>query len=214
MKLAVPVVLLSLLAVVPAFGQSRAFDLTGAVVWVDPSSEGTFDDFDGDAADIEFDGTIGYGLAANIFWGDRISTEFAISRVDTESTVRRRAVGNAGADLEMMPITAVLQFHFIPNGVIDPYIGAGAAYVLFDDVEDPDDLDDLDFERIELDDDVGLALNAGVGIRLTPRLGITLDAKYVPLESSARAVFVTGPDTETTVDINPVIFSAGLTLRF
>ncbi|HEX7152575.1 MAG TPA: OmpW family outer membrane protein [Thermoanaerobaculia bacterium] len=214
MKLAVSAVLFSFLMVVPAFGQSRAFDLTGAVVWVDPDSQGTFDNFDGDVADIEFDGTMGYGLAANIFWGDRISTEFAISRIDTETTLRRRAVGNAGADLEMMPITGVLQFHFIPNGVIDPYVGAGVGYVLFDQFEDRDDLDDIDFERIEFEDDYGFVINAGLGIRISPRLGITLDAKYIPLESSARAVFVTGPDTETTVDINPVIVSAGLTLRF
>lgn len=199
-----------LLFVTPAaFAQSRAFDLSVNAVWVDPTSEGTFDS--NDPTDVDFDGDLGYGAAANIFWGGRISTEFAISRVNPETNIRRRAAGASGGDIEMMPITAVLQFHLAPNGTIDPYIGAGAAYILFDDVES-NGLNGV--QRIELDDDAGLALNAGVAIKLGNRFGIVGDVKYVPLKSNAHAVYVTGPDTEAEIDINPVIVSAGLQFRF
>lgn len=214
MKRAVPILVLLIAAAVPMSGQSRAFDLTGNVVWLDTSSEGTFDDTTSNPVDVNFDGTVGYGLAANIFFGERISTEFAISRVNTDVNIRQRAVNNAGdTEAEMMPITAVLQFHFAPNGTFDPYVGAGAAYMLIDDVDAPDELNNIDFERLDFDDDVGLALNAGLGIRLSDNFGITVDAKYVPLESSARAVRTAG-DTDVTFDINPVILSAGLSLRF
>lgn len=215
MKRAVPITfLLLLLAAVPMSAQSRGFDLTGYVSWVDTSSEGTFDDTTSNPVDVNFDGTMGYGVAANIFFGNRISTEFAIVRVNTDVNIRQRAVSNAGnTAAEMMPITAVLQFHLAPNGTFDPYIGAGAAYVLIDDVDAPDELNNLDFERLDFDDDVGLVLNAGLGIRISNNLGITLDAKYVPLESSARAVRTTGSQ-DVAFDINPVILSAGLSLRF
>ncbi|HYO75310.1 MAG TPA: OmpW family outer membrane protein [Thermoanaerobaculia bacterium] len=195
---------------IPAFAQ-RAFDLTGNVVWVDPTGGGSFEDLS-DPADIDFDATAGYGIAANVFFGDRISAEFAISRVKPETRVRRRVVGaTTTADFEMIPMTAVLQFHFAPNAFIDPYIGGGAAYVLFDDV-DNNGLGNLD--RIDLEDDIGFAVNAGVGIKLGGRLGLVLDAKYVPLEANATAVTVTGADTEGRVDISPIIVSAGLSLRF
>jgi len=215
MKHAVPITLvLFLIAAVPMSAQSRGFDLTGYVSWVDTSSEGTFDDTTANPVDVNFDGTLGYGVAANIFFGDRISTEFAIVRVENDVTIRQRAVNNAGdTQAELMPITAVLQFHFAPNGRIDPYVGAGAAYVLIDDVDAPDELNNLDFEKIDFKDDVGLALNAGLGIKLTDHLGLTLDAKYVPLESSAKAVR-TGDSPEVKFDINPVILSGGLSLRF
>lgn len=212
MKHAVAIAVLVTLAAVPAFGQNRFFDLTGYAAWVDTSSEGTFDD-GADPVDINFDGTLGYGIAANVFWGERISTEFAIVRVNSDINFRQRAVANAGTEAEMMPITAVLQFHLAPNGTFDPYIGAGAAYVLIDDVDRPSELDNVDFESLDFDDDVGLAINAGLGIRLTENFGITLDAKYVPLESSATAVRTTG-DQEVRFDLNPVILSAGLSLRF
>lgn len=214
MKHAVPFTLAVLLiAAVPMSAQSRAFDLTGYVAWVDTSSEGTFDDTTSNPVDINFDGTLGYGIGANIFFGDHISTEFAIVRVNSDVNFRQRAVANGNTEAEMMPITAVLQFHLAPHGRFDPYIGAGAAYVLIDDVDTPDELNNIDFERLDFKDDVGLALNAGLGIRLTNNLGITLDAKYVPLESSATAVRTTGSQ-DVSFDINPVILSAGLSLRF
>jgi outer membrane protein len=214
MKHAVPItaVLLLILAV-PMSAQSRAFDLTGYAAWVDTSSEGTFNEDTANPVDVNFDGTLGYGIGANIFWGDRISTEFAIVRVNSDVGFRQRAVANSNTQAELMPITGVLQFHFAPNGRIDPYIGAGAAYVLIDDVDTPEELNNIDFERLDFKDDVGLALNAGLGIRLTNNFGLTLDAKYVPLESSATAVRTTG-STDVKFDINPVILSAGLSLRF
>lgn len=204
--------LFALLLVTPAVAQDRFFDITANAVWLDSTGAGSFEDL-GDPTDIEFDGQLGYGLAANIFFSNRISVEFAISRIDSEAQVRRRrVVGPAvSRNLEIMPVTAVLQFHFAPRGFIDPYIGAGAAYVLFDDIE-ANGIGNLD--RIDFDDDVGLVVNAGIGIRLGNRFGITLDGKYVPLESSARAVVIGGGETEGRVDINPIILSAGLTLRF
>jgi outer membrane protein len=216
MKRAIPITLaVLLLSAVPLSAQSRSFDLTGYASWVDTSSEGTFDDTTSNPVDINFDGTLGYGVAANVFFGDHISTEFAIVRVNSDVSFRRRAVGgtNGSTQAEMMPITAVLQFHLAPNGRFDPYVGAGAAYVLIDDVDTPSELNNLDFEKLDFKDDVGLALNAGLGIRLTNNLGLTLDAKYVPLESSAKAVRTTGAET-VKFDINPVILSAGLSLRF
>lgn len=206
--------LLFLAVAVPAAAQDRSFDLTGYAAWVDSSSEGTFDADGVDDIDINFDGTLGFGIAANVFFADRISAEFAIVRVQNELNFRRRAVGGAtSSDVEMMPITGVLQFHFAPNGRFDPYVGAGAAYILIDDVDAPDELGNIDFESLDFDDDVGLVINAGVGIKITDNFGLTLDAKYVPLESSATAVRTTG-NQDVRFDLNPVILSAGLSLRF
>jgi hypothetical protein len=45
----------------------------------------------------------------------------------------------------------------------------------------------------------------GLGIRISDNFGITLDAKYVPLESSARAVRTAGQPCDSL---------AGVSLRF
>jgi len=201
----------------PAAAADRFIDLTGYATWVDANSEGTFNSANPNQPfDVSFDGKLGYGAGVNVFFGNRLSFELAAAAVKqgVNFTGRVRPANATGGDLNMVPITGVLQFHFLPNGTIDPYIGAGAAYVLFDNVDNPDDFGDLNVRSLDFKDDVGLALNAGVAFAISPRLAINVDGKYVPIKSSATAVFVTGPDTTARVKINPVIFSAGLSLRF
>ena len=113
----------------------------------------------------------------------------------------------------MTPITGILQWHFAPGGGIDPYIGAGAAYVLFDKTNV---FHSATLSQINIKDDAGLALNAGVSFRLSRRLALTADGKYVPLKAGATPVYAAIPTIPIVLigKINPVIFSGGLTLRF
>lgn len=212
MKYLVPAVL-ALLCSLPLAAQNRFFDLNGYYVWADPTGGGEFEDL-ADPADIDFDSSTGYGGSVNFFIGDRLSIDIGASVVSPEARIRRRIIGAPGGDVEidMIPITGIVQFHLIPNGVIDPYIGGGAAYVLFEDAENIG-LDDLD--RLDLEDDVGFAVNAGVGIRLGNHFGIIIDGKYVPIEADATAVNLGETEAEDTrVDISPIIISAGIQLRF
>jgi outer membrane protein len=205
--------LFSALLIVAAPAMARSFDLTGWVSWVDPNSSGTFNSTSPNQPfNVNFNGKIGYGVGANIFWGSNISTEFSGIEVRPKTNFVPTAGGTvSGPNLRMTPLTAVLQFHFAPNGTIDPYIGAGAAYVLFDNVNGPGS---LGVSKINFKDDAGLALNAGLGIALGHNIGITIDGKYVPLSSSTTADYVSGGSTRAKIKINPVIFSGGLTFRF
>lgn len=204
-------------AAVPVAAQTRSVDLIGFASWVDLSGDSSLEDADGiEDLDIEFDGDMGYGAAINVFIGSRLSAEFAASIVDTEVNV---APGGPispvfAGNLEMIPITGTLQFHLLPNSRIDPYVGAGLAYVLFDNVESEEDLDDVDVDEIEFEDDYGFVLNAGVDLGITDSIALNADAKYVPVESSARARFATGVGQFTDIEVNPLILSAGLRLRF
>ncbi|HXH41255.1 MAG TPA: OmpW family outer membrane protein [Thermoanaerobaculia bacterium] len=205
---------LALLAAVPAFAADRSFDLTGWAAWVDTNSNGTFNSSSPNQPfDVNFNGKLGYGVGANIFFGNNLSLSLDGVQVRPGTTIRSRAVGGGSfpaSGIRMTPLSAVLQFHFAPRGVIDPYIGAGGAYVLFDNVNG---FGNLNVNKINFKHDAGLALNGGIAFRITPNLALTADGKYVPLKSSATAVY-TSSTTTTRVKINPVIFSGGLTLRF
>jgi outer membrane protein len=205
---------LTCITAVPLFAADRSFDLTGWAAWVDPNSSGTFNSpAPNQPFNINFNGKLGYGIGANIFFGSNVSAAFDVVQVRPETTVRLRPVVGGTTTTRgtrMTPLTGVLQWHFAPNGFIDPYIGAGAAYVLF---ENTSVFGAPNLRQINYKDDVGLAVNGGVSFRLTRMLALTADGKYVPLKSSARAVFTNGTTT-TKVKINPVIFSGGLSLRF
>ncbi|HSN69136.1 MAG TPA: OmpW family outer membrane protein [Thermoanaerobaculia bacterium] len=200
------------LMITPAFAQSRSVDLTGWVSFIDPSGSTTFED--GEIA--EFDSEQGFGLGLNVFWSNRVSTEFAAYAVEPDLNLRATdpefPSGVIGS-LEMMPITGTLQFHFSPDGRVDPYIGAGVAYVLFDSIEG-ESIEDIGFDSIDFDDDYGFLANAGVSIDITRSFALNLDAKYVPVSASARAV-IDGVETDPEdFDVNPLILSAGVSLQF
>ncbi|HVT44571.1 MAG TPA: OmpW family outer membrane protein [Thermoanaerobaculia bacterium] len=207
----IPLVLLLLVAG-SAFAQQRSVDVSGFYVWADPTGDTQFNDFD-----LEVDSTSGFGGAINVFWSNRVSTEFAASVIKPEATLRSSnplIPALTGGELEMIPITVILQFHFAPRARFDPYVGAGAAYVLFDDLDSTSDLGNIGISSVDIDDDVGLVLNAGMSIDLTRRLALYLDGKYVPITTAATAVFATGPGREIDIDINPLILSVGLSFQF
>lgn len=199
----------------PAFCADRFFDLTGWATWVDPQSSDTFNSANPNRPfGISFNGKLGYGGGVDVFFGRSLSLAIDASVVSPQAQFGFPGQALNSSNLRMIPITGILQWHLAPAAFIDPYLGAGAAYVLFDNVRDFRDVGNIGVNQINFKDDVGLALNGGIGINFSPRIGITGDVKYVPLKSSATAVFATGPNQSQRIKINPVMGSIGLTLHF
>ena len=196
------------LAAAPSFAQERSVDLTGYISWMDPNGDNTFDD-NGDDVDFNFDSDQGFGIGLNVFWSNRISTEFVASQFSPEAAFEGD-VDFGSSSLDMIPITATLQFHFAPDSRFDPYVGAGVAYVLFDEFDGLDDLDELDIDEIDVDDDYGFVVNAGMSFDITPNFAIVADAKYVPIEAEINASGL----APATLEINPLILSAGASFQF
>lgn len=201
----------------PAFGQERFVDINGFAVWADPAGRSSFQfgEETSDLEDIEFDSERGWGASVNVYWSNRLSTEFALSIVEpdlrVDDPIRGRAVFTE--PLEMMPVTAVLQYHFLGSNRLDPYIGVGAGYVIFQDIEGADDVSEIEFERVDFEDDIALVANAGLRIGFTQSLGIYLDAKYMPLDATA-VVVEGGFGEEQRVNVDPLILAAGLSFSF
>jgi outer membrane protein W len=212
-------VVFAFVTAVPAFATDRAFDLTGWAAWVDPN--GSHASFRSPAAvqlfDVDYTGKLGYGIGANIFFGNHVSAAFDVVRARPKTTVVSPSggVSYATSGTRMTPLSGVLRWHFAPDGGVDPYVGAGIAYVLFDKA---DVFGNGVLGQIDVKDKAGLALNAGVSFRISRRLAFTADGKYVPLRASVNPIYPPGtiPIIPVVLDvkINPMIVSGGLSLRF
>ena len=110
-----------------------------------------------------------------------------------------------------MPVTGTIQFHFAPDAMIDPYIGAGAAYTMFGNVEETDE-DDLSVNDIE-GGEVGYLANVGVAVELMEQFGLNIDAKYIA-GGKASAILNDTAGTAADVDFTPIIISVGFVYRF
>jgi outer membrane protein len=120
-------------------------------------------------------------------------------------------------EIKHLPPTLTLQYHFIPEGTVRPYVGAGINYTRFMGVkinaqpavgvDSPIDVDRSSF---------GLAGQIGVDFKVADNLFINLDAKYVKIK--ADNVRITGGPLAgtkvTDLDINPWLLSAGVGYRF
>lgn len=203
----------------PLAAQDHTFSISGFVTSLDPQGDGVFDGIDEnsdlDDLDANFDSSEGFGAALGFHLSDNISLELAASVVEPEFilTTGGPVPVTARTELEMIPVTFTLQWHLNPDGMLDPYIGAGAAYILFDDADNFDS-NDTNLESVDIEDDVGLVVNLGLNVNFSEMIGLYLDAKYVPVEAAADAVFLAGDGTSTDIEINPIMFSAGLRLMF
>src|SRR3989442_4117088 len=166
---------------VPLAAADRSFEITGWASWVDTNSSGTFNSTSPNQPfDINFKGKLGYGLGANIFFGSNISTEFSVVEVRPKTTFVSTSGGTVtGNNLRMTPITAIVQFHFIPKGFIDPYVGAGAAYVLFDNLRGPGS---LGLNQINFMDNFVIAIYVSITTIFTPNVSLTVQSQTVTLK--------------------------------
>ena len=183
----IAITLLVVFAAAPLAAQDRAVDLT---IW------GTSADVQGsnrfsDTFDTDFESGDGFGLSANIFMTKHFSTEIAAFAVSSDASLAIPDVAPLSlGSVDMTPVMAGVQFHILGQSRFDPYIGAGAAYVMADDLES-NDLDVVGVGAVDLENELTYYLNAGVGFHFTPWFALVADGRYIPYEPSSKSA-VTG----------------------
>lgn len=108
-----------------------------------------------------------------------------------------------------LPPTLTLQYHFLPEGMVRPYVGAGVNLTLISSVDlNVPNVGALDLESSS----VGYAVGAGVDIKVGEKLFLNLDAKYVNITSD---VTLKANDTKVSaVEVNPLLLGGGIGIRF
>ena len=104
----------------------------------------------------------------------------------------------------LLPPTVLLQYHFVPDGSIRPYIGAGINYTIF--YEQSGMLADLD----GLDGSFGLAAQLGVDFMLSDTLSFNVDLKYIDMSTTVSSNGAKLAD----LTIDPLVLGFGVGWRF
>lgn len=131
---------------------------------------------------------------------------------------------NAGSTKHLPPTLLAQYFFKLGNDRIQPFIGAGLNYTTFFDEKVATDLSDTlvaldvatadDVVDLKLKDSFGLALQAGVNVRLTNRLGLHAMVSKMDIGTTGR-VHINGVTVQrVNVDIDPVVAMLGLRYEF
>ena len=118
------------------------------------------------------------------------------------------------SDAKLIPATLTAKYH-LGAGSVKPYVGAGATYFWWVDVEPGADTIPLGVTRTTLSDELGLVLQAGADIAIGDQgFGLTVDAKRYFVDTTARWYAGDALAIETAHKLDPWVLSAGVSYRF
>ena len=114
------------------------------------------------------------------------------------------------AEIEHLPPTVTLQYHFDTASNLHPYIGAGINYTTF---VDEDTKGILATSNLDLDDSWGLALEAGIDMEIQNNWTVGAQLWWIDIDTDATVTgAVTLPKFE--VEIDPWVFMLSVGKKF
>ena len=114
----------------------------------------------------------------------------------------------------VLPPTLTAQYHFVPGGQVRPYVGVGINWTIYYSSNASDELvSAVGATNVDLSNSVGVALQGGIDIDISPKVFLNFDIKYITMGTNA--TLTTGALVNTVdVDINPLVFGFGIGTRF
>lgn len=118
------------------------------------------------------------------------------------------------ADSMVLPPTLLLQYHFLPDSRVRPYVGAGVNWTIFySEDATPSLVNAVGPTSVSLDDSVGWAVQAGVDFDLNERFFLNVDVKYIDVNTTA--TLTSGATVNSVdVDLDPIVAGVGVGIRF
>jgi outer membrane protein len=118
-------------------------------------------------------------------------------------------------DTKVLPPTLTLQYHFMPDSNIRPYVGAGINYTYFFDESVPSSSAVAAAgDKVKLDSSWGLAAQAGVDIAINDDWFVNADVKYIDIDTTAHFTNTAAGSAKIDADIDPFVFGIGIGRRF
>lgn len=160
---------------------------------------------------IDFKEHRGLGLSFNHYWTPMVSTEFALQTFGGDMSVAGSGLpAVVVGELNGAALSGMGQFHFNRSGRFSPYLGGGIAFVggefkIANEVE----LDPGEDDTVDLETEATWIAGAGVDVKLTERVLLNGDVRYMPWNARPE-----DEEVEEQLDVDPMVFSVGVKFRW
>ena len=144
-------------------------------------------------------------LTFEYFIADRIGIE-VLGAYPFEHDINLVGTGTV-AKTKQLPPTISVQYHFVNNSTVTPFVGLGLNYTTFFDTEG---VGALAGTSVSLEDSWGLAAHAGVDFQVSDHGSLRIDARYINIETDAEV----GGAKIGKVNIDPLVIGAAYVYRF
>lgn len=112
----------------------------------------------------------------------------------------------------LLPPTLTVQYHFLPDQIFNPYVGAGVNYTIFYNEKAGNTV-----RGIEYDNSFGYAFQVGFDLMLNDKFFINADIKKIFLKTDVTvdaSNLATGLSIPADVEINPLLLGFGVGMKF
>lgn len=143
--------------------------------------------------------------------------------VDLDATIFDGVSTDSGTvpfgEVEHLPPTFSIQYHFAPDAMFQPYVGLGVNYTTFLSEDLHPDVVEAGIVDFSLDDSFGVAAQVGADWMFSDQWLVNFDFRWINIESDITATVDDGlspPETGKlgTVEIDPWVFAINIGYLF
>ncbi len=176
------------------------------LIFIEPN-----DDADGtlDAVKAQVENDVTVEVDASYFFTDNWAIEGILATAAQEVTADLGGGRTSLGSVFHAPATVLGQYHFVSDGKVKPYVGAGLNYTIF--YSEDGTLDDLDLDSGSF----GLAGQLGIDVKIGEDKVFNFDLKYIEIETDVddpNSILTGG--SLGTVEVNPLVIGVGFGIRF
>jgi outer membrane protein W len=169
------------------------------------------------AGELQIATSRGFGISAELFWSERVSTQLAGTFLNPETILFPASGPVADVDMGTLGLdiwSLDARYHFAPRGRLSPLVGGGVALV------SPGNLEDRFGDAIEMEFDTETAffVEGGVRFRFRPRVIFDVTLSYMPVDLEPSRVRNDSSNPAivlpTAVNLDPLTLNFGAAWRF
>ena len=215
--LAVGALTLAAFAVAPmAQAEQGDWLFKAGATMVSPKSDNLkADDGEGNVLVFNVDDGTSLGLTLSYMFTDNWAVEL-LAAVPFKHDIKVGIQGVPGsvkiAETKHLPPTLSIQYHFMPDGTFNPYVGVGFNWTLFS----SEKFTAAEFEgaSLTLEDSTGFAAQVGIDWYFTDKWFANLDVRYIDLSTKAKVTLDGTTEPLGDVAIDPMVYSLMIGYRF
>ncbi len=152
-------------------------------------------------------------LDISYFFNEKVSAELILGVTNHNAVVEGSTLGDVDmGDVWLLPPTLTLQYHFAPDAVINPYIGAGVNYTIF--FSEGGLPAGSPIVNIGHSNSFGPALQAGFDVDINEDWFFNVDVKKVWIDTKATVNAGALGTVIGQVNLDPWIIGVGFGKRF
>ena len=166
---------------------------------------------------VSADSNVQVGLSGTYMLSNKLGIE-VLAASPFNHAIEAKGGGLAGASIgtiKHLPPTISAQYYFMGSSQkFKPYVGAGVNYTIFFSEETGVDIEGLGYNKLKLDNSLGLAAQVGFDYQINEKWLLNASAMYADIDTKATLSGDGVDNLEVDYDLDPMVYRINAVYKF